>query len=72
MPSLAQLIVWIVVGLIGGGLASRMITWQPPFVSRESPSSNWSRCGIFDSIVLESGDSLGVGISVVQRVLAAS
>jgi hypothetical protein len=45
---------------------------QPPFVSRESASSNWSRCGIFDSIVLESGDSLGVGISVVQRVLAAS
>ena len=28
MPSLAQLIVWIVVGLIGGGLASRMITWD--------------------------------------------
>jgi uncharacterized membrane protein YeaQ/YmgE (transglycosylase-associated protein family) len=28
MPSLAQLIVWIVVGLIGGGLASRLITWD--------------------------------------------
>jgi len=25
---LAQLIVWIVVGLIGGGLASRLITWD--------------------------------------------
>src|SRR5215472_12732318 len=28
MPSVAQLIVWIVVGLIGGGLASRLITWD--------------------------------------------
>jgi uncharacterized membrane protein YeaQ/YmgE (transglycosylase-associated protein family) len=28
MPSLAQMIVWIVVGLIGGGLASRLITWD--------------------------------------------
>lgn len=26
MPSVAQMIVWIVVGLIGGGLASRLIT----------------------------------------------
>jgi uncharacterized membrane protein YeaQ/YmgE (transglycosylase-associated protein family) len=28
MPSLAQMIVWIAVGLIGGGLASRLITWD--------------------------------------------
>lgn len=28
MPSFDQLIVWIVVGLIGGGLASRIITWN--------------------------------------------
>jgi uncharacterized membrane protein YeaQ/YmgE (transglycosylase-associated protein family) len=28
MPSVDQLIVWIVVGLIGGGLASRVITWD--------------------------------------------
>jgi uncharacterized membrane protein YeaQ/YmgE (transglycosylase-associated protein family) len=28
VPSVAQLIVWIVVGLIGGGLASRLITWD--------------------------------------------
>jgi uncharacterized membrane protein YeaQ/YmgE (transglycosylase-associated protein family) len=28
MPSVAQMIVWIVVGLIGGGLASRLITWD--------------------------------------------
>jgi uncharacterized membrane protein YeaQ/YmgE (transglycosylase-associated protein family) len=28
MPSLAHLIVWIVVGLIGGGFASRLITWD--------------------------------------------
>ena len=28
MPSITQLIVWIVVGLIGGGLASRLITWD--------------------------------------------
>jgi uncharacterized membrane protein YeaQ/YmgE (transglycosylase-associated protein family) len=28
MPSIHQLIVWIVVGLIGGGLASRLITWD--------------------------------------------
>jgi len=26
MPTVAQMIVWIVVGLIGGGLASRLIT----------------------------------------------
>ena len=28
MPSLAQFIVWIVVGLIGGGLAGALTTWQ--------------------------------------------
>ena len=28
MPTTAQMIVWIVVGLIGGGLASRLITWD--------------------------------------------
>ena len=28
MPSIDQLVVWIVVGLIGGGLASRLITWD--------------------------------------------
>ena len=28
MPTVAQIIVWIVVGLIGGGLASRLITWD--------------------------------------------
>lgn len=28
MPTLSQFIVWIVVGLIGGSLASRMITWN--------------------------------------------
>lgn len=28
MPTVAQLIVWIVIGLIGGGLASRLITWD--------------------------------------------
>jgi uncharacterized membrane protein YeaQ/YmgE (transglycosylase-associated protein family) len=28
MPSVDQLIVWIIVGLIGGGLASRIITWH--------------------------------------------
>ncbi|HXI06016.1 MAG: GlsB/YeaQ/YmgE family stress response membrane protein [Bradyrhizobium sp.] len=28
MPTIAQMIVWIVIGLIGGGLASRLITWD--------------------------------------------
>jgi uncharacterized membrane protein YeaQ/YmgE (transglycosylase-associated protein family) len=28
IPTVTQLIVWIVVGLIGGGLASRLITWD--------------------------------------------
>ena len=28
MPSIDQLIVWIVVGLIGGGLAGLLITWD--------------------------------------------
>jgi len=28
MPTVAQMIVWIVIGLIGGGLASRLITWD--------------------------------------------
>jgi uncharacterized membrane protein YeaQ/YmgE (transglycosylase-associated protein family) len=28
MPTVSQLIVWIIVGLIGGGLASRLITWD--------------------------------------------
>ena len=28
MPTVAQMVVWIVVGLIGGGLASRLITWD--------------------------------------------
>jgi len=28
MPSLDHVIVWIVVGLIGGGLAGRLITWE--------------------------------------------
>ena len=28
MPTLAQVIVWIVVGLIGGSLAGFMMTWQ--------------------------------------------
>jgi uncharacterized membrane protein YeaQ/YmgE (transglycosylase-associated protein family) len=28
VPSVSQLVVWIVVGLIGGGLASRLITWD--------------------------------------------
>jgi uncharacterized membrane protein YeaQ/YmgE (transglycosylase-associated protein family) len=28
MPSVDQLIVWIVVGLIAGGLASRIVTWD--------------------------------------------
>jgi len=28
MPSFAQIIVWIAVGLVGGGLASRLITWD--------------------------------------------
>jgi uncharacterized membrane protein YeaQ/YmgE (transglycosylase-associated protein family) len=28
MPTYSQLIVWIVVGLIGGSLAGRMITWK--------------------------------------------
>ena len=28
MPTVAHMIVWIVVGLIGGGLASRLITWD--------------------------------------------
>ena len=28
MPSVDQLIVWVVVGLIGGSLASRVITWD--------------------------------------------
>jgi len=28
MPSVDQLIVWIVVGLIGGGLAGLLITWE--------------------------------------------
>ena len=28
MPSASQMIVWIVVGLIGGGFASRLITWD--------------------------------------------
>jgi uncharacterized membrane protein YeaQ/YmgE (transglycosylase-associated protein family) len=28
MPTTAQMIVWIVIGLIGGGLASRLITWD--------------------------------------------
>ena len=28
MPSVDQLIVWIIVGLIGGGLAGLLITWD--------------------------------------------
>jgi uncharacterized membrane protein YeaQ/YmgE (transglycosylase-associated protein family) len=28
MPSVDQLIVWIVVGLIGGGLAGALMTWE--------------------------------------------
>lgn len=28
MPSLAQFIVWIIVGLIGGSLAGLLITWE--------------------------------------------
>ena len=28
MPSSAQIIVWVVVGLIGGSLASRLVTWD--------------------------------------------
>jgi len=28
VPSVSQLVVWIVVGLIGGSLASRLITWD--------------------------------------------
>jgi uncharacterized membrane protein YeaQ/YmgE (transglycosylase-associated protein family) len=28
MPSVDQFIVWIVVGLIAGGLASRVVTWD--------------------------------------------
>jgi uncharacterized membrane protein YeaQ/YmgE (transglycosylase-associated protein family) len=28
VPSFAQIIVWIVIGLIGGGLSSRLITWD--------------------------------------------
>src|SRR5262245_25952900 len=28
MPSIDQLIVWIVVGLIGGGLAGALMTWE--------------------------------------------
>lgn len=28
MPSLAQFIVWIIVGLIGGSLAGQLITWD--------------------------------------------
>jgi uncharacterized membrane protein YeaQ/YmgE (transglycosylase-associated protein family) len=28
MPSFGQVIVWIVVGLIGGALASRLVTWD--------------------------------------------
>ena len=28
MPSLAQIIVWIVIGLVGGSLAGLMITWD--------------------------------------------
>jgi uncharacterized membrane protein YeaQ/YmgE (transglycosylase-associated protein family) len=28
MPSVDQLIVWIVVGLIGGGLAGSLVTWE--------------------------------------------
>jgi uncharacterized membrane protein YeaQ/YmgE (transglycosylase-associated protein family) len=28
MPSVDQIIVWIVVGLIGGGLAGSLVTWE--------------------------------------------
>lgn len=28
MPSIDQLVVWIVVGLIGGALAGRIVTWD--------------------------------------------
>jgi uncharacterized membrane protein YeaQ/YmgE (transglycosylase-associated protein family) len=28
MPSLAQIIVWIIIGLVGGSLAGLMITWD--------------------------------------------
>lgn len=28
MPSVAQIIVWIVIGLVGGSLAGLMITWD--------------------------------------------
>ncbi len=28
MPSVDQLIVWIVVGLIGGGIAGRLVAWD--------------------------------------------
>lgn len=28
MPSFAQIVIWVVVGLIGGSLASRIVTWD--------------------------------------------
>ena len=40
MPSFAQTIVWVVVGLIGGSLASRLVTWDKVGFGR------WTNLGI--------------------------
>jgi uncharacterized membrane protein YeaQ/YmgE (transglycosylase-associated protein family) len=34
MPTFGQVIVWIVVGLIGGALASRLVTWDHEWFGR--------------------------------------
>lgn len=40
MPAFAQLVVWVVVGLIGGSLASRIVTWDKVGYGR------WTNLGV--------------------------
>lgn len=40
MPTFAQFVVWVVIGLIGGGLASRIVTWDKIGYGR------WTNLGI--------------------------
>jgi len=50
MPSLAQVIVWIVVGLLGGSLAGLIIKWDREGLARSeiwlwaSPALSWAAC----------------------------
>ena len=47
MPSLSQLIVWIVVGLVGGTLAGLLIKWDRKEASASSETWAWASCGAF-------------------------